>query len=217
MGAKAVLFDMDGTVLDTLDDLANAVNHCLALYGLPQVSRKKVRASLGNGAARLIAACLPEGSGPDLAERVLADYKPWYAAHCAVETRPYPGIVPLMERLKAAGRKLAVVSNKPDGPVRELAERHFPGLLTAAVGEQKGVPRKPDPAAVLSAARLLDAAPEDCVYVGDSEVDLRTAENAGMPCVSVAWGFRTEEQLRAAGAKRLAHDAAELEKLLTEL
>ena len=147
MKLEAVLFDMDGTVLDTLEDLYNAVNHSLARFQLPPVSRERVRANLGNGAAHLIEGCLPPARTPELAERVLADYKPWYAAHCRIYTRPYPGIPELMRRLKAAGIRLAVVSNKPDGAVRELAEEHFPGLLEAAVGEREGVRRKPGRAA----------------------------------------------------------------------
>ncbi len=214
MKKKAVLFDMDGTVLDTLEDLARAVNRALEEFGLPAVGRGQVRAALGNGAARLIGACVPAGTAPELTEQVLAWYKPWYAAHCREETRPYEGILPLMEHLKAAGVRMAVVSNKPDGAVQELAAAFFPGLLEAAVGERPGVGRKPDPASVLAAAELLGAGREECVYVGDSEVDVRTAENAGMACVAVTWGFRDEPELRAAGAERLAHSPAELEKLL---
>ena len=212
MAYKAALFDMDGTVLDTLTDLAAAVNTALRRFGLPEVSRDKVRASLGNGASFLIHACVPEGTDEAFTQEVLAWYKPWYDAHCCVETRPYPGILPLMGRLKERGVKLAIISNKADTAVQELAERFFPGLLETAVGESETVRRKPDPDAVLAAAERMGVPVADCVYVGDTEVDLATARNAGMDCLTVAWGFRSEEQLRGAGARSVAHSAEELER-----
>lgn len=214
MRYEAALFDMDGTVLDTLDDLAAAVNRSLAEFGLPPVSRETVRAGLGNGAARLIQSCLPEGTSRPLFEAVLGFYQPWYETHCRIRTGPYEGIPSLLGRLRQAGVKLAVVSNKPDGAVRELAEMFFPGLLTAAVGEKPGIPRKPDPTSALAAAELLGVRPDRCVYIGDSEVDVATAKNAGMDGIAVTWGFRDEEELLSAGAQRLAHNAPELEELL---
>lgn len=217
MRCQAVLFDMDGTVLDTLADLDGAVNRSLAEFGLPAVPLQQVRAALGNGAARLIHACVPQGTGPALEQAVLDFYRPWYAAHCRVETGPYPGIVPLMERLKEAGLALALISNKPDEAVQELAAFFFPGLLDAAVGERPGVPRKPDPASALDAARRLGVPPERCVYVGDSEVDVATALNAGMEGVAVAWGFRDEPELVKAGARRIVRTPEELEAVLRKL
>ena len=216
MRYDAVLFDMDGTVLDTLEDLTDAVNRALEEFALPAVSRKRVRASLGNGAARLIHRCLPENTAPELEAKVLAFYMPWYGAHCRIKTRPYEGVVPLMEELRQAGVKLAVISNKPDGAVHELAECFFPGLLEAAVGEKPGVPKKPDPASVLAAAELLDVRPERCAYVGDSEVDVATAKNAGMTGVAVGWGFRDEPELLAAKPDHLASSVAELKALLLD-
>ena len=213
MRYKAVLLDMDGTVLDTLEDLYNAVNHSLEQFGLPPVDRKTVRAGLGNGAARLIHFCLPD-QPEERIQQVIAYYMPWYDAHCRIETRPYAGILPMMERLKAAGVKLAIISNKADPAVQELAAAFFPGLLETAVGESAVVRRKPNPDAVLAAAERMGLGVEDCVYVGDSEVDLRTAENAGMACICVTWGFRDEDQLLRSGATLLAHDPAELEALL---
>lgn len=214
MKYEAVLFDMDGTVLDTLDDLYDAVNHSLSRFGLPEVSRAQVRAGLGNGAANLIRCCLPAGTGPELHAQILEYYNPYYAAHSSLKTRPYEGIIPLMEKLKADGVKLAIISNKPDPAVKELAEHFFPGLLAQAVGESEGVPRKPDPASVLAAVHLLGVGKERCVYVGDSEVDVMTARNAGLDGIAVTWGFRDEEQLISAGAQHLAHSAEELEKIL---
>lgn len=210
MRYKAVLFDMDGTVLDTLADLTNAVNHILAQYGMPPRTPREVASFLGNGAARLLALSAPEGTPEETLREMLAVYQPWYDSHCAILTAPYPGILPLMEALKAAGVKQAVISNKQDRAVRQLAAQHFPGLLETAVGESATVRRKPNPDAVLAALREMDVRPEDAIYVGDTEVDLRTAENAHLDCAAVGWGFRTEEQLRKAGAGHIFQSAEEL-------
>ena len=145
---------------------------------------------------------------------LIAWYKPYYDAHCRIETRPYPGIPELMEALKEKGVKQAIISNKPDPAVQELAEEFFPGLLEAAVGESERVRRKPDPDAVLAAVERMGLPKEDCVYVGDTEVDLATARNAGMDVIAVSWGFRSEEELLAAGAARIAHSARELGEML---
>lgn len=214
MSYKAVLFDMDGTVLDTLADLCNAVNRSLQQFGMPPVTKEKAAQSLGNGAAHLIACCVPEGTPEELRERVLAWYKPWYDAHCRILTRPYEGILPLMGRLRERGIKQAIISNKPDPAVQELAAHFFPGLLETAVGESQLVRRKPDPSAVLAAAERMGLRPEDCVYVGDTEVDLRTARNAGTACILVSWGFRSREQLLAAGGESIADTVPELERLI---
>ena len=214
MRYQAVLYDMDGTVLDTLDDLADAVNHSLEQFGLPRVSRDHVRANLGNGAANLVRQSVPAGSDEALVARLIAYYRDYYDAHCRIRTRPYDGILPLMERMRAAGVKQAIISNKPDPAVRELAEHFFPGLLETAVGESATVRRKPNPDAVLAAVEQMGLTRADCVYVGDTEVDIQTGQNAGMDVIAVAWGFRDEDQLIAAGAKELVHDAEQLEKAL---
>ena len=211
MAYRAVLYDMDGTVLDTLSDLEAACNTALKQFGLPEMPREKVRQSLGNGADRLIRDCVPEGTDEELIRKVIAWYRPWYDEHCCILTAPYPGIVPLMERLKARGIPQAIISNKADAAVQELAERFFPGLLETAVGESATVRCKPDPDAVLAAARQIGVPIKECVYVGDTEIDLATARNAGLDCLLVAWVFRNEEQLRAAGATSIAYTAEELE------
>ena len=210
MRYRGILWDMDGTVLDTLEDLAAAVNVSLRRFSLRSASMEAVRAGLGNGAAHLISCVAPK----EMREEVLAFYKPWYDAHCNIHTRPYPGVLPLMERLRARGVKQAIISNKPDPAVQELAKSYFPGLLDSAVGESLSVRRKPNPDAVLAAVEQMGLAVADCVYIGDTEVDLATAKNAGMACIAVSWGFRSREQLLAAGATELAAAAEELEKLL---
>ncbi|MBR5094836.1 MAG: HAD family hydrolase [Oscillospiraceae bacterium] len=212
MGYKAVLYDMDGTVLDTLEDLWAAINVSLRRSGLPEADRDAVRMGLGNGAAHLVSVVAPE----ERREEVLAFYKPWYDAHCNIATRPYPGILPLMERLKERGVKQAIISNKPDPAVQALARAYFPGLLETAVGESATVRRKPDPDAVLAAVARMGMRVEDCVYVGDTEVDLATARNAGMDCVAVSWGFRSRAQLLAAGATEIVDTAEELEARIVD-
>lgn len=210
MRYQGVLWDMDGTVLDTLEDLWAAVNVSLRRFSLPEASLEAVRAGLGNGAAHLISCVTPE----EKRDEVLAFYKPWYDAHCNLKTRPYPGILPLMGALRAGGVRQAIISNKPDPAVQELAKSYFPGLLDSAVGESETVRRKPNPDAVLAAVRQMGLNVADCVYIGDTEVDLATAKNAGMACIAVSWGFRSRAQLLASGATRIAATAEELEKLL---
>lgn len=208
MKYKAVLFDMDGTVLDTLGDLTDALNRAMREFDMPEHTQEEAASYLGNGAARLIACAVPEGTPPELTERVLAFYAPWYDSHCQIKTAPYAGIVPLMERLRARGVKLAVISNKQDTAVKPLAARHFPGLLEIAVGESETVRRKPNPDAVLAALEHMGAAREESIYVGDTEVDIATARNAGIDCAAVTWGFRTRECLKREGAGHI-FDTAE--------
>ena len=210
MKYKAVLYDMDGTVLDTLADLTDAVNVSLRRFGLPEQPAMHVRDVLGNGARRLIMGCLPENTDERTADAVLEFYKPYYDAHCREKTAPYPGITELMQRLRDAGVKQAVVSNKPDGAVKELAELFFGGLIESAVGESETVRLKPCPDAVLAAGKLMGVSKDECVYDVDSEVDIETARRAGMDCISVAWGFRDEDMLRAEGASCIVHSAEEL-------
>jgi len=210
MKYKAVLFDMDGTVLNTLGDLAAAVNHTLREFSMPERSIAEVAAALGNGAAYLIAHTVPDGTPKELTDKVLAAYAPYYDAHCDILTGPYDGIVPLMQKLRERGVKLAVISNKQDTAVKPLAEKYFPGLLEIAVGESAEVRRKPNPDAVLAALCHIGVEREEAIYVGDTEVDLQTARNAGMECASVDWGFRTREQLLGFGAARIVSSAEEL-------
>lgn len=214
MKYKAVLFDMDGTVLNTLGDLAAAVNHTLREFSMPERSIAEVAAALGNGAAYLIAHTVPAGTPKELTEKVLAAYAPYYDSHCDILTGPYDGIVPLMRKLRDKGVKLAVISNKQDTAVKPLAEKYFPGLLEIAVGESAEVRRKPNPDAVLAALRHIGATREEAIYVGDTEVDLQTAHNAGMECASVDWGFRTREQLVESGAEHIFENVQELEEYL---
>ena len=218
MKYKAILFDMDGTVLDTLRDLNTAANRALEEFGFPPMSLEQTRRRVGNGSRRLLELSVPAGTPGETVDRILAWYLPYYNAHANDTTAPYPGITQLLTALKAANRPLAVVSNKPDRTVKELASIHFPGLLEIAVGENEagGVRRKPWPDTLLTAAAALGVEPGECLYVGDSEVDVLTAGRAGMDCASVLWGFRSRGELEEAGAKLLFETPKELEKFILE-
>lgn len=205
----AILFDLDGTLLDTLGDLHAAVNHVLREFGYPERSVQEVCRFVGNGAAQLMRLAVPEGV--DYAP-VLAAFQSHYAKHCDILTKPYDGI---MQALAELGEKypLAVVSNKPDRAVKELAQIYFPGLY--AHGESTDCPRKPAPDMVYKAMEAIGA--ERCVYVGDSDVDIMTAKNAGVPCLSVTWGFRGEAELREAGAVYFCHETKDLPVAIEEI
>ena len=207
---------MDGTVLNTLKDLDAAVNAALRHFGYPGHDIDKTRRSVGNGSRRLIELSLPPSSAQEEIDRVLEWYLPYYNANSAINTAPYPGVAALMEALRARGVKLAIVSNKPDRTVKALTEKYFPGLTETAVGENErgGVRRKPWPDTVLSAASLMGCVPEECLYVGDSEVDVETARRAGMDCASVLWGFRSREELETAGGKLFFNTPEELKNYL---
>ena len=205
----AILFDLDGTLLDTLGDLHAAVNHVLNQFGYPERTLEEVCRFVGNGAARLIRLAVPAGAED---APVLAAFQAHYAANCDILTKPYDGILPALEELRKQ-YPLAVVSNKPDRAVKELAAIYFPGLY--ARGESTDCPRKPAPDMVFCAMEALGA--ERCVYVGDSDVDVATAKNAGVPCLSVTWGFRGEEELRAAGAQYFCHDPKDLPAKIKEI
>ena len=209
---RGILFDLDGTLLDTLDELYEAVNVSLAEFGYPRRSREEVRSFVGNGVGVLIRRAVPEGTSEADYETCLAFMKEYYAAHSGGAT-PYPGIMELLYRLKARKIPMAVVTNKPDLPARKLVESRFPGLFDVVIGEIPGRPRKPAPEMPLLALERLGIGKEDAVYIGDSEVDIQTARNAGLKVVSVTWGFRDEEQLRALKPDWLVHRPEELADL----
>lgn len=211
---RVILFDLDGTLLDTLADLRSAVNHVLALRGLEPLPMDAVRRYVGNGAVRLLQLALPDGMYDEAA---LRDFKTYYDAHSKDETAPYPGIPEVLRELKDLGCRVAVLSNKPDWAVGGLCRSYFGDLAELAVGEKPDCPKKPAPDMVFHAVRQMGASLSDAVYVGDSEVDVQTARNAGIPCVSVTWGFRDEETIRAAGGDCFCRTAAELMERLKEI
>ncbi len=216
MNYEAVVFDLDGTLLYTLEDLYLATNHALAACGLPPRTREEVRQFVGNGYRRLARLASPEGTPDAVQEQVLSAFNSYYIVHDQDHTEPYPGIPQLLEQLRAAGIKLAVVSNKGDAAVQDLMDHYFPGTFQAQAGEREGVRRKPAPDTVNAVMAHLGLSPADIVYVGDSEVDVATAANVGCDCIAVTWGYRSVETLREAGATTLAHSCDELAHLLLD-
>lgn len=205
-----IIFDLDGTLLDTLEDLHLTLNYALAAHGMPERTLAETRAFVGNGIRRLIERAVPAGTGVGDIDEVQASFDAHYAEHCNDHTRPYPGIPELLTRLRGRGARLAVVSNKTQYAVDELVGIHFPGAFDAVVGVRGGVARKPARDMVDVALTEMGAHASGAVYVGDSEVDVATAANAGLPCISVSWGFRTPEQLREAGASVIVSSAGDL-------
>ena len=207
-----ILFDLDGTLLNTLEDLLDATNYALALCGYPERTLPELRRFVGNGAENQIRMSLPAGASPEEVRKVLNIYKPYYTEHCQVKTRPYDGVLEALEILKEK-YPIAVVSNKPDSAVKSLCEQMFPGLF--ALGETPDCPRKPAPDMVYKACRAIGS--DTCVYVGDSEVDVITAKNAGVPCLSVLWGFRDREDIEAAGGTCFCESPAEMARMIEEI
>ena len=214
MRYTTVIFDLDGTLLNTLEDIKDSVNATMRHFGYAERSLDEVRAFVGNGAGNLIARCIPAGKNEEGFDAILAWYDEYYTEHSLIKTAPYPGIIELLRELSCREFKLAVVSNKQDPVVKKLARKFFPGLISVAVGESPSVARKPAPDSVLSAMRELWSEPFECVYVGDSEVDLATARAARIPCVSVSWGFRSRELLTDHGAAKIINKPSELLKEL---
>ena len=207
---KAVIFDLDGTVLDTLRDLHTATNLALAQNGLPPRTLDEVRLFVGNGIRLLVERAVPAGTPETVVDRVFRDFNACYAQHCADETKPYRGIPVALRALRNAGFGVAVVSNKSDYAVQTLVRTYFPGLFHFALGFTDGMRKKPAPDMVLAALSHLGATAEEAVYVGDSDVDIATAKAAGMPCISVTWGFRDRAFLRRHGASVFADDPREM-------
>ena len=200
MKYEAVFFDLDGTVADTLQNITNALNHTMRHFGRDEFAPETVKPHLGYGVDYLMRTLVPGISEAEI-EEILRYYKPYYAKHTTDGVLPYDGILPMLDGLQRAGLKLALVSNKPDAAVQPLMELYFRGLLSYTVGEQPGIARKPAPDMLRKAAEVLDVKLPRCLYVGDTEVDIQTAQNAGIDCLCVTWGFRTRAQLQKAGAK----------------
>ena len=205
----AILFDLDGTLLDTLQDLIDSTNATLAHFGYPLRTAEEVRQFVGNGAKRLFELALPEGSTPQTVAEALAWFKEYYPAHSQIKTKPYDGILEALEEIRKEF-PVAVVSNKPDVAAKPLCKTYFWDIY--AQGESSACPRKPAPDMVFAAMKALGA--ESCIYVGDSEVDVLTAKNAGVPCLSVLWGFRDKQILVEAGAEHFCENPKDLLKLL---
>ena len=211
-----VLFDLDGTLLNSLEDLTDSVNHALAVFGYPQHPIEAVCGFVGNGVYKLMERATPGGlNAPDFPE-VYAEFCRFYSENCHNKTRAYDGVPEMIETLSRAGYKLAVVSNKNDAEVKKLCAVYFDRWMDTFIGPTEGVAKKPAPDMVFRALELLGSDAARAVYVGDSEVDIRTAANAGMDCIAVSWGFRSREHLIAHGAAVIAAHPAELVQLLED-
>lgn len=217
MKKTTVIFDLDGTLLDTLQDLADAANYALRKEGMPERTIDEVRRFVGNGVRLLMIRAVPGGESNPLFEETFAQFKEYYGEHCNDNTKPYEGMIELLETLKSKGYSVAIVSNKIDFAVKELSALYFKGIVPVAIGEKEGVRRKPAPDTVREALKELGRTAEESVYVGDSDVDIETAKNADMPCISVLWGFRDREFLEEHGAKRYARTAEDVLKLVEQM
>ena len=207
---QAYIFDLDGTLLYTLDDLSASVNHALRSNGMPERSKEEVRRFVGNGVRKLIERAVPDGTSPDVSERVLNVFKAYYMEHSGYMTRPYDGIAEMLAQLKSQGKRIAVVSNKFDQATKELCHSYFGDLVEVAIGESESVARKPSPEGICEALRQLGVSASEAVYIGDSDVDIQTARNAAVPCISVLWGFRDRDFLLENGASELLENPLQL-------
>ena len=216
MKKNTVIFDLDGTLLNTLQDLADATNYALREQGMPERTIDEVRQFVGNGVRLLMIRAIPGGEENPLFEETFALFKSYYGEHCNDHTKPYEGIMELLATLREKGYAVAIVSNKIDFAVKELSKLYFQGIVPVAIGEKEGIRRKPAPDTVFEALKELGRTKEEAVYVGDSDVDIVTAQNAGMPCISVLWGFRDKAFLKAHGASHYAEKAEEILKYVEE-
>ena len=214
---NTVIFDMDGTVLDTLEDLTVSVNYVLSKFNMPEHSEEEYRKFFGNGIKYALKCAVTEETAEEVIEEMLPIFREHYNEHCLDRTKPYDGIIELMSMLKANGYKMAIVSNKIDSAVKELNDRFFSEYVDVAIGEKPGIKRKPAPDTVLAALDELGSKKEAAVYIGDSEVDLQTALNSELPCISVLWGFRDKDFLISKGASVFAETPEEVYDILKKI
>ena len=205
-----VIFDLDGTLLNTLDDLTISVNHCMNKYNFPLHSRDQVRQMVGNGIYLLMERALPEGRNTPEYDACVQEFSTFYKEHMLDHTVPFNGIYPLLSALHNHGYRLAIVSNKFDAAVKGLNQDFFSKYISVAIGESPTIAKKPAPDTVFQAIKELGSRPEQCLYVGDSEVDIETARNAGIPCISVNWGFKSTEFLKEHHASVIVSSPEEL-------
>lgn len=210
MKYKAVIFDMDGTILNTLEDLKNATNYSLRQFGMPERSLEEVRMFVGNGIRKLVERAVPAGTQKEKIDQILDVFLEYYEIHSADNTSPYPGILELVEKLKKSGIKTAVSTNKADVPAQELGKEYFNGIFDLIVGQQDGLKVKPAPDSVNKILSILDIQKKDAIYIGDSDVDVQTAKNSGLDFIGVSWGFRGREFLEKNGAKNIVDNANEI-------
>ena len=214
---STIVFDLDGTLLNTLEDLADSTNYALRQYGFAERTLEEIRAFVGNGVRKLIERALPEGAENPLFNSVFSCFKSYYVDHCMEKTGLYAGIPEMLHELKSGGYHLAIVSNKLQSGVDELYEHYFSDTVEVAVGERPELNRKPAPDMVLLALETLGVSTDEAVYVGDSDVDVATARNSGLPCISVLWGFRDKEFLVQHGAHCFAQTPEEICRIIKSM
>lgn len=207
---RTYIFDLDGTLLATLEDLKNSTNYALRLFGMPEHSLEDIRKFVGNGVKKLIERAVPGGLDNPRFEEVYAAFREHYMHHDLDTTAPYPGIIELLAELKRRGKNMAVVSNKFYPATKSLVKHFFGDYIDVAIGEREDIRKKPAPDTVIEAFRQLGITDEDAVYVGDSDVDVKTAANSGLPCISVLWGFRDRKFLEECGAATFVNTPSEL-------
>ena len=211
-GIKIIALDLDGTLLDTLADLTDATNYTLRYYGFPEKTEAEMRVIIGSGARYQLATAMGERAKDLDMDQVLGYYRPYYDAHSLDKTGPYPGVVKAIDKIKGK-HPVGIVSNKPHPVVKELCANFFPGIY--ALGEDPALPRKPAPDMVKKA--MADLGVDRCIYVGDTQIDVETAKNAGVPCLCVLWGFRDRDVLEEAGARYLCDDSEMLPQLIEKI
>ena len=214
MKYELIVFDMDGTILDTLEDLKNSMNHTLKLHTMPERTLDEIRSFVGNGIRKLIERAVAEGTSDEKIEIIHKDFMIHYEIHCADFTRPYDGVIDLIKELRNRGYKTAVVSNKADVAVQDLCVQYFPGLFDLAIGERPEIAKKPAADMVNLALEQLQVSKEKAVYIGDSDVDVATARNSDLDMIAVDWGFRTREFLIQQGAEIIVSKPEEILELV---
>ena len=217
MKYTTIVFDCDGTLLDTLTDLRNAVNYVLRAHDLPERSVPEVKAALGNGVAHLMRQSLPDSISEAEFNTYLDEFKAYYGEHLQDYTAPYPGMLDVLDTLRAKGYKLAIVSNKIQEGITPLNKEYFGDRLPVAIGERPGLQRKPAPDMILQALKELDSTQSESIYIGDSEVDVATAKNSGLLCIGVTWGFRDEQLHKDLGVKYIARKAEDIVTIIEAL
>lgn len=213
MKYKAIIFDLDGTLLNTIDDLADGLNYAMREFSFPTYPISQVRLMVGHGVRNLVYTALPDDK-KDMLETVLPVFKAYYGAHSNVKTAPYDGILDFLKKVKEKGIKTAILSNKFDGAVKALSKDYFGDLIDLPLGEGNGIKVKPDPEGMNYVFSKLGVKKEECLYVGDSETDVETGLNVGVDTVAVTWGFRDKDVLEKAGATIFADTVSEVEKIL---
>lgn len=216
MKYKIAIFDLDGTLLDTLQDLSDSTNYALESFGYPKRTTEEIRQFVGNGIEKLIERAVPADISPDKRKQVLDRFKTHYAEHCEDHTAPYKGVTELLDHLTEKNLPIAVVSNKIDSAVQSLCRKYFGNRFVFAVGEREGIRRKPYPDSVFEVLAKAGVLPSEALYIGDSEVDIITAKNAGTDMICVTWGFRDRDFLSESGAELFADSISQLERLIFE-